>query len=307
MQLSGQAKRCARTEQGYAMAALLVGMSVMAVLMTVAMPVWKQMVQREKEEELVFRGQQYIRAIALFQRRTGPALPPNVDLLVSQHFLRRKYKDPITNDDFLLIPASIPAGTQLQAQAQQNSLQTLGRGATSSGAGGNLAGGSSGAANSTSAANSGSASGARSGTGANGGGTTNAGYIVQGGPLGTNVPGGVTGVVSKSSDTSIRIFNGRNHYNEWEFRFIAPAPPPPPANGNGATGGRGGGPQRGNTPDFGGGIGAGRGNGRARDGGPGGGFGPDGRGAPTGGRGGQPSTGQPGRGAAVPALPGRPR
>ena len=41
---------------GYAMAALLVMLAVMAVMMSVAMPAWRQMVQREKEEELVFRG-----------------------------------------------------------------------------------------------------------------------------------------------------------------------------------------------------------------------------------------------------------
>ena len=29
--------------------------------------------------------------------------------------------------------------------------------------------------------------------------------------------GGVMGVASKSKDTSIRIYNGRTHYNEWQF------------------------------------------------------------------------------------------
>ena len=51
MKLRGQ--RNARGEAGYAMAALLVAISVMAVLLTAVMPVWKQMAQREKEEELV--------------------------------------------------------------------------------------------------------------------------------------------------------------------------------------------------------------------------------------------------------------
>lgn len=90
-----------RNGRGYAMAALLVALSVMSVLLAVAMPVWKQASQREKEAELIFRGQQYARAIGLFQRRAGPgALPPNLDVLVQQRFLRKKYKDPITNDEF---------------------------------------------------------------------------------------------------------------------------------------------------------------------------------------------------------------
>ena len=84
-----------RGQHGYAMAALLVGMSVAAVLMTAAMPVWKQMTRRDREAELVFRGEQYARAIGLFQKRSGPGvLPPNIDVLVSGRFLRKKYQRP---------------------------------------------------------------------------------------------------------------------------------------------------------------------------------------------------------------------
>ena len=56
MHLAGQAERGTDGERGYAMAALLVALSIMAVMFTVVMPVWKQTAQREKEEELVFRG-----------------------------------------------------------------------------------------------------------------------------------------------------------------------------------------------------------------------------------------------------------
>ena len=100
MELVGQGNR------GYAMAALLVGMSVMAVLMGALMPVWTHMATREKEAELVFRGQQYARAIGLFQRKFANTPPPTIDVLVEQRFLRKKYKDPITNDDFQLIYAN---------------------------------------------------------------------------------------------------------------------------------------------------------------------------------------------------------
>src|SRR5436305_13907705 len=93
-----------RGQHGYAMAVLLVTLSVMAILLSVAMPVWKHTSQREKETELVFRGQQYVHAIALFQRKHGPGvLPPNIDALMAEHYLRKKFKDPITNDDFLIL------------------------------------------------------------------------------------------------------------------------------------------------------------------------------------------------------------
>src|SRR5262249_43429065 len=90
---------------GYAMVVLLVAMSIAAIMMSAAMPVWKQMSRREKEEELVFRGTQYVHALALFQRKFANASPPNLDVLVEQRFLRKKFKDPITNDDFLPILA----------------------------------------------------------------------------------------------------------------------------------------------------------------------------------------------------------
>src|SRR6188768_2763902 len=40
-------------QSGYAMAALLVAMSVMAIVLSAAMPVWSQMIRRDKEEELI--------------------------------------------------------------------------------------------------------------------------------------------------------------------------------------------------------------------------------------------------------------
>ncbi len=107
------------------MAALLVALSVMAIMMTVAMPVWKQMSTREKEAELVFRGEQYARAIGLFQRKFANAAPPNIDVLVEQRFLRKKYKDPITNDDFVPVLQ--------QAQNAPGSLPNGGRGAATPG------------------------------------------------------------------------------------------------------------------------------------------------------------------------------
>src|SRR5437762_9836434 len=118
MKLAGQAQRQHESQRGYAMAALLVAMSIMAVMMTVAMPVWKHTAQREKEEELVFRGLQYVHAIGMFQRKFANAYPPNIDVLVDQRFLRKKFKDPITNDDFVIIPVgqSLPGSGQTNPQ-----------------------------------------------------------------------------------------------------------------------------------------------------------------------------------------------
>ena len=92
---------------GFAMAALLVGMAIMAVFLTMALPAWKTAMQRDKEAELIFRGQQYARAIMLFQRKYANTFPPNLDILLNEHFLRKKYKDPMTDDgEFQVIYAN---------------------------------------------------------------------------------------------------------------------------------------------------------------------------------------------------------
>jgi type II secretory pathway pseudopilin PulG len=193
------------------MAALLVAMAIMAVMMSVAMPVWKQMAQREKEEELIFRGNQYVHAIALFQRKFANAAPPNIDVLVEQRFLRKKYKDPITNDDF--VPVSVlpqPAGTisgTRQATARPGEVAPPPtRGAQPGGA---AAGGAQPPA--------GRATAPRRSTGSVMAPDTRAGAA-------SGIAGGATtgiiGVTSKSKDKSIRTYNGRTHYNEWAFVFV---------------------------------------------------------------------------------------
>ena len=89
------------------MAALLVALAIMAILLSVAMPVWRHEARREKEAELVFRGEQYARAVALFRFKNANvanAFPPSIDSLVEGRYLRKKYKDPMTKDgEFVLI------------------------------------------------------------------------------------------------------------------------------------------------------------------------------------------------------------
>jgi type II secretory pathway pseudopilin PulG len=96
-----------RSDRGFMMVAILIGMGVAAIMMTAALPSWRQQVQRTREEELIFRGTQYARAIALYSIRNRGALPMDVDTLVSQHFLRKKWKDPITGKDFQLVGIGI--------------------------------------------------------------------------------------------------------------------------------------------------------------------------------------------------------
>lgn len=104
-------------ERGYAMAGLLVALAIMSLMLSVAMPTWRTMMQREKEAELIWRGQQYDRAIQLYRRKTGAPGAPSIDALVEGRYLRKKFKDPITGDDFEVVPlGAVPSGPGVPQQ-----------------------------------------------------------------------------------------------------------------------------------------------------------------------------------------------
>jgi hypothetical protein len=88
---------------GYIMVVLLIGIAVSAVWMGAMLPAWRHQAIRQKEADLIFRGEQYARAIALYWRKNNQTLPPSIDVLVSQRYLRNKYLDPITGKEFLTV------------------------------------------------------------------------------------------------------------------------------------------------------------------------------------------------------------
>jgi type II secretory pathway pseudopilin PulG len=212
------------------MAALLVAMGVMAVVLSTTMPVFSTMARRERETELIFRGQQYARAVTLFQRKYGNALPPSIDVLLNPNepFLRKRFKDPITNDDFQLIG---PGSPELAEAANAAPVQAGGAGAQ------------------------------------RGGGPPIvqrqqqqqvSGRGVQSNPVTPGgAPGGILGVVSKSKATSLRIYNNHEKYNEWLFIATQMSTAAGGPTGEQMPGGRGGQP-----------LGGARGDGRGRRGAP---------------------------------------
>jgi type II secretory pathway pseudopilin PulG len=153
------------------MVALLVALSIMAVMLGLVLPVWQTAIRREREAELVFRGEQYVQAIRLFQRRYAGTFPPNVDVLVQQRFLRRRYQDPITGRDFQ--PVYAAPGTTTDDARSVGTLR----------------------------------------------------------PATFSSRGGLVGVVSTSSETSLRLYNGRDRYNEWSFVVTGAATPVTSKNG----------------------------------------------------------------------------
>lgn len=203
MNLEGQATRASTAvkQGGFALAALLVAVAILSIMLLIALPTWRHLAQRDKEAELIFRGQQYARAIGLYQRKLAGSFPPSLDVLVEQKFLRKKYKDPITGEDFVPIYANSQQGMAAMRQGQQQGAPgTPPPAAPPTGPG-------RGTAPSTFQSPMAGMQGGR-------------GAAQPGSRLG-GAAGGIVGVMSKSTAESIRLYNGRNRYNQWIFTYTA--------------------------------------------------------------------------------------
>ena len=85
-------------DRGYVLLAIAIGLVIMGIFMAAAVPVWEHVNQREREEELLWRGKQYVRAIERYQRKYPGAFPSKVEDLVKDKFLRQAYEDPMSKD-----------------------------------------------------------------------------------------------------------------------------------------------------------------------------------------------------------------
>ena len=94
-----------RRDAGFSLAALIFFATAASILAAAAVPAYQMQAKRDLEEELIFRGEEYTRAIQKYQRKFG-VYPTSVDQLVETNglrFVRRAYKDPVTGEDFRLI------------------------------------------------------------------------------------------------------------------------------------------------------------------------------------------------------------
>jgi type II secretory pathway pseudopilin PulG len=97
------APRRRHRQNGYALL-LVIFLTMMVTLGTiVAAPAVRTERQREKEQEMIWRGKQYIRGIKLYYRKNG-RFPTSLDDLTkpkngSLRYLRQAYKDPMSKED----------------------------------------------------------------------------------------------------------------------------------------------------------------------------------------------------------------
>jgi type II secretory pathway pseudopilin PulG len=103
---------CTMRNGGFTYITLLVVLTIIGISLGAAGKYWSNVILRDKEQELIFRGDQYRQAIDRYY--TGrPGLlqyPQSIDDLLqdnrtptAKRHLRQKYKDPMTNEDFVVI------------------------------------------------------------------------------------------------------------------------------------------------------------------------------------------------------------
>jgi len=96
-------------ERGFTYTALLAAIVILGITMGAATKYWSNIALRDKEEELLFRGEQYRLAIERYFYALGRMqYPQSIDDLLkdnrtpqAKRYLRQKFKDPITGEDFV--------------------------------------------------------------------------------------------------------------------------------------------------------------------------------------------------------------
>lgn len=241
---SGGRSRSPRAEKGYILLIMMMLATLLLISLAAAVPSIYVEGQREKEKELIFRGEQYARAIELFHMQFN-RYPTSVKELLhtnNMSFLRRAYRDPMAKngkwrfihatangiilDSKILGPpkqqknilggpnnsgASTTANTQANGQAGQNNSQP----------------------NEQAQNNSQQQNGPGTGSFSLPGLEQNSGQNQQGNGS-SNFFGGsqmvgiyIVGVASTSNQQSIGVFDDRTQYDLWEFLGVPGAPGAP--------------------------------------------------------------------------------
>jgi type II secretory pathway pseudopilin PulG len=202
------------------MVMLIMSITVLSIMLTAALPRWSEIIQRDKEEELISRGWQYVEAIRVFQKRFQ-RYPTTLDELVKvkPRCIRQLWKDPMTADG-QFVPIFLGQGGQLTP------IPGLGQPGLGTNPGQPPPG--------------------------NGLNPSQPGQPDQpgqpgqpgqppGNGLDPNNPqiaaGPIVGVHSRSTQKSLLVFFGHEHYNEWEFRIELLTRPPTAAPGVAIPGG----------------------------------------------------------------------
>ncbi len=218
--IHGRFRRRRNGEGGYILVTLMLFVALMVMALAAVLPELTFQMKRDREEEMVHRGVQYSRAVRAYYRKFG-GYPPNIDVLESSnnlHFLRKRYKDPVTGEDFKFLHVT---DVKLSFGGGIAGGQTLGKpiaGTLNSDSAKSTDSNATSTSSDTSTDKTTQDSSQQSGdndstpkspfTTASG---DSAGQTFGGGPI--------VGVASTSKKESIRIYNKKDHYNDWQFIY----------------------------------------------------------------------------------------
>ena len=193
-------------QAGYNLVVMVIVITIVNVMVATALPLWSSFAQREREEELIFRGLQYAEAIRVFQKRFG-RYPNRIEELVElePRCLRQLWEDPMSEDGKW---GFVYGGGQRGRNRDKDGKPVKGdwqqAGAPTGLAGGDPRGDEDPAGGDGPSSGSGPAQG-------------------QGQP-GVGRP--ITGVFSKSDESGFKTFFGQSSYREWRFTSDLVSQPP---------------------------------------------------------------------------------
>ena len=182
-----QRKMVFPSEHGHLLITLVVAIAVSMILLTVATKAWTSVIQRDKEEELIFRGREYSRALIKYRKMMG-RLPIDLKELLDrgpryQRFIRKLYKDPMSPDGKWNLLYLSPDGRTLINPNIASPVEEVGL----------------------------------TGLGGRGESQPDRGRRMAVGKIAGLQ---IAGVVSKSDGKAFKIYRQKEYYNEWEFSIF---------------------------------------------------------------------------------------
>ncbi len=200
-------------QRGYVLVAVMLLMTLMLLTLSIELPRIGQQIRREKEEELIHRGNEYRMAIRRFYRKNAryPLTLDDLEKANNIRYLRKRYKDPFTGkDDWRLLHVgevvlNVTGGSS-----------TLGSGPGTSGIGTSGIG-----TPNPGATPGGTAPGGTNPSAQPGGQPGGIGQPVSsmGGSSPLSTGGPIIGVASTKKDVGIKEIDQKEHYNEWLFYY----------------------------------------------------------------------------------------
>ena len=227
-------------EKGALMAGVVAMLAISLIWSAVAFQAWIDVLRRDNEAEMIFRGQEIARAIQRYRRDHGGQGPQQLqDLLEPSpnkgfYYLRREYDDPLVPDGKWGLLLMGPGGTVIDpnAQPEENGLG-IGLGGLGGLGGDDRDGGIGGIGGSTTPGAPGAPPGAPGAPGTTPGGLPGGTPGADGAGLlggvgnrlnqgeGDNTSGlPIAGVRTLSEETPFRIYKGEDEYEKWHFTYL---------------------------------------------------------------------------------------